>query len=343
MDYCLADMLGEDARSSQTNIIAIYKENETLLADPLQFKLPDKPHKGNKQIDAELSRAGTPYNTTSIPRLRLLPNEIVELVLCSLDFKDARNLIVALRDGEADITLSRPFWQSRFFAGGEAAFARFIRPSSYTWKEWFVQLESEIKSGPSKTGLQNRQRIWKLGVQLGDMVRVVNNPYRSLHGGEGPRFIPIEARCSVSCVALEYDTQGCRELIQVYANLGHRPHGPHGPRVISALPTYTMVASRRLISGLTFTFSDGRSVRAGYVVNNSTTYTDTDTEYCPEFLWLVFSSLGLEAISLGAYSQSYLQQCSSSDGGNIAVSRWPLHRIRALSLGLDVCPCMLLL
>jgi hypothetical protein len=54
LNYCLADMLGEDTRSSQTNSIAIYEENEALLADPLQFELPDKSHKGNEQIDAEL-------------------------------------------------------------------------------------------------------------------------------------------------------------------------------------------------------------------------------------------------------------------------------------------------
>jgi len=199
----LADILGEDTRSSQTNSITIYKENEALLADPLQFELPDKPHKGNEQIDTELRKAGTPQHTTGSLRLRLLPNEILESVLCSLDFEDTWNLIVAtvLRNGKADITLSRPFWLSRFFGGGEAAFARSVRPSSYTWKEWFVQLKLEIKSGPNRTGLQNRQRIWKLGVQLGDMVRTINDSHRSLHG-EKTRSIPIEARCFVSCVAL---------------------------------------------------------------------------------------------------------------------------------------------
>jgi len=118
-------------------------------------------------------------------------------------------------------------------------------------------------------------------------------------------------------------------------HLGHRP--PES-RVISASPTYTMVASRRLISGLTFTFNDGRSVKVGYI-NESDADVDTNAECCPEFLWLLFSSLGLEAISLGTHSQSYIRQCSSSRGGDVAVSRWPLHRISAFSLVLDVYHC----
>lgn len=69
----MTDILGEDTRSSQTNSVAIYKENEALLVDPLQFELPDKPHKGNEQIDAELRKAGTPQHTTGSLRLGLLP------------------------------------------------------------------------------------------------------------------------------------------------------------------------------------------------------------------------------------------------------------------------------
>ena len=332
MDYYFSDMLGEDTQSPGVDTIAVNKSNAALLADPIVFKFRDVRNKSNQQITTEFKTLCTPHHTHG-SRLLSLPCEILESVVCCLDFQDARNLVVAsiLPSGEDGITLPRVYWQSRFFGSGETAFARSIRPSSYTWKDWFFQLRLEMESGPNKNGLRNRQRIWKLGVQLGTMAHTVNDSHRTLCG-EITRSELIEAPCSMSGVALQRDAHGCQELKQVCVHLNERTSVS---RVCSVEPTHVIVANRRLISGLTFTFNDGRSMDAGYVISRGNAYANLGSS--PEYLWLVFSTLGLEAISLREYPQHYINQRFSSDKHDFAVTRWPVHCISAFYLGLDVC------
>ena len=328
-DYSMADMLDEDVRSPEADIIAVNKSNTALLADPLGFKLHHELHESNQQLLTGLETPRASNHTINCSRLLSLPYEILDSIFCSIDFHDIQNLVLA--SGDYDLTLSRAFWRSRFFGAGETAFARSICPSDRTWKNWYFQVRKEMESGPNKTSLQNRQRIWKLGIQLGTMVHAVNDPRRTLYG-EVSKATPIETRGSVSCVALQSDARGCQELKRVYVHLGERSCAS---RVCSVSTSHVIVSGIRLISGITFTLNDGQSINAGYVTNGRSACATLESP--PEFLWLVFSTLGLEAISLGEYPQQFINQCTPSRGHDLAVTRWPLDCISAISLGLDVC------
>lgn len=65
-------------------------------------------------------------------------------------------------------------------------------------------------------------------------------------------------------VVLTYDSEGYRELTQRYAFLGGTSSES---QLYAVIPSYVLVSNRKLVSGLTFAFSDGHSIDIGYVVD----------------------------------------------------------------------------
>ena len=316
--YYLADMLDEDKRQcSKADIIAIHKDNEVLLADPL-LKLNSQP----ESYPPGVQELKTQYSNERL-RFQLLSAEILDSILCILDFQDAWNVILATDDGS--VTLSSSFWRSRFFGSGEAAFARSMCDSSCCLEKWFFRLKSEMENGVHKTNLQNRQRIWKLGVELCTIVRTINEPGRALHGNI-IGSLPVQTQGAVSSLAQTYGIEGCEELKRIHVHFGNRT-------VRTILPTYITVSNRRLVSGLTFIFIDDSSIDAGYVVSGRS-YQDNTLP--PEFLWLAISPFGLEAISLDAYPRHFVCESPFGCRSDIGVTRWPLKGLRDIFLGLDV-------
>jgi len=114
--------------------------------------------------------------------------------------------------------------------------------------------------------------------------------------------------------------------MQRYAYWGERPAGSE---LCAVTPSYVFVSNRRLVSGLIFTFSDGKSVDIGYIVGRQSGH--LNPAISPKFLWLVSSSLGIETVALDVYPHSLLDRSSG-----VAISKWRLENLRGISLGLDV-------
>lgn len=328
MDYEMANLPGEDACGQKLGpgSIAANKCNNAFLADPLLFRRLENHHKCRQYaVDRRKMPQSVPH-MAGCSRLRTLPPEIFDTVLCYLSFSDIQNLELAIDEG--NLTLSKMFWHSRFLGSGEAAFARSICPPRCTWEAWFFQLTWDMASGPNKSNLLNRQRIWKLGAQLSAIVHVVQDPDRALCGEV---IRPSDTGCSVSCAGLQMDSHGCQELKQVYVNFGEKISAS---RICGVVASYFSLSHLRLISGLTFTLNNGQCIDTGYVINGCRA--GTAPESTPQFMWLIFSPLGLEWISLGEYPLSYISHRTSRCEYDLAITRWPLDCITAISLGLDV-------
>ncbi|CAD6443495.1 cc809fd8-7ac7-4113-8ffe-9b05e6c1daf7 [Sclerotinia trifoliorum] len=55
----------------------------------------------------------------------------------------------------------------------------------------------------------------------------------------------------------------------------------------------------------------------------------------PTCLWLVYSQLGFEAITVDTYPQEYLDSITPSHRTKIAIARWPLKNLKSVHLGFD--------
>lgn len=320
-----------DVQCLETDLIAANKVNEVILADPLHLDLRNQSHGPIVILEPKALYCHRPHLSSDTSRLLLLPPEVLELVLCNLDFHDARRLLQASawlcqQFGQDGRNLSSLFWSSRFSRLGEAGFARSICPSTYTWREWFFKLEFEMSKGPSgvKMSLQNRKRIWKLGVELIAILRSVNNPARAPHG-DSAESLPVQIRCSTSCLALSSDAEGCQELKQIRVSF-------RGSRIRTLTPTYIYVSNRRLVSGLTLTTDDYRSIDLGYVDGHCGPMNPSSQ---PEFLWIVSSAFGFEEISLKC-PEHILPNQPTPGGHSRGVVRWPIKSLRSLYIGLDV-------
>lgn len=338
-DYYFKDILGYNGGDNEVDIIDRNKTREEILGDPWYFDLKGiSVPKHRQKLRLTISHRSQSNATRS--RLISLPPEILESIICYLDFHDAQQLLstsAPFYRQYRDLPCS--FWRCMFSGQGETAFAKSLLGPSETLKDWFFIIKSGLKRGPNMASLQNRKRIWKLGVDLITLMRSINEPGRALYGNATlPPLPPDQVRGYVaSCLALENDSKGCRELKQVYVPFGSRSSGS----LLSTMsPTYIPVSGRRLISGLTFTFQDGRSIDVGYVSRNSSHDQKVTSKLFPNLLWLVLSRQGLGALSLDTYPQHDISQ--SAFGHDIGVCRWPLDRLSGIFLGLDVSFIMLL-
>ncbi|ESZ99101.1 hypothetical protein SBOR_0511 [Sclerotinia borealis F-4128] len=265
------------------------------------------------------------------PDIHCLPTEILESILCSLDFSDTRNLLQASatifrRYGGNLRNLPTLFWESRFWAQNEMGFARSIRPSTYSWKGWFLKIESELRKGPNRINLRNRKRTCKLVVGLTDLICAVQEPNRVLHGNSIVQQDQISPGYVASCLAQRYYSEGCRELTRRSVCLGNIS------RLCAITPSYVLFSNRRLISGLSFEFNDGGCIDVGYIVDIPEKRVVSTVS--PSFLWLVFSELGFEAVAVDTYPQDYLDSLTPSHRTKIAIARWPLEDLKGVYLGL---------
>lgn len=360
---------GEDAFGRwQEDLIATNKGNTAILSDPTSFKTHADATQNCRPISSELLssdpspriRTGIPvgliaHNAVDFPSL---PAETFQFIVCNLSCEDAQNLLRASPSlyrmycgGE---NLPDVFWESRFWARGEAAFARTLRPviseqqnqvarggqdvapintstirsiPVYSWKDWFFKVKSELKEGPNKTNLRNRKRIWKVAGELLMLVSTIKNPDRVLHGDLMTSPSSQAGRHGMSCLASEHDPEGCRELKQMRVSFGDDIAGSQFQALI---PSFIIISDRRLISGLSFIFDDGRSVDAGYVVAG---HKDFATRHHSESIWVICSPAGFETITLGEYPQEIVDRHSES---RIAMARLPCQGLKGIVLGLNV-------
>lgn len=332
-NYYFEDILDEDRQACQEDIIASHEAIPATLADPSQFDFQKE--EVRKRLQKRYSSSPTPLLSTDKEarpdQLSLLPLEIFSSILCYLCFQDARHVIIASRAlcgrfGGSTSNLPSSFWESMFWTRGETSFARSLRPPECSWKDWFFTIKSEAKSGPNRMGLQNLKRIWKLGADLIAIVRTIEEPHRALYGSFTSFRDQVQGPVA-SCIALSPSIDGCRELTEIYVSFG----ASQGSRVRAIAPYHIVISNRRLISGLTFLFDNGRSVNAGYI---GRPVNQTDPILSPRSLWLVFSRLGFEAVKLDTYPRQFLH--SYEPACEFAVARWPSGYLKGIWLGLDV-------
>ncbi|KAM0311465.1 hypothetical protein ACHAO8_007169 [Botrytis cinerea] len=296
---------------------------------------PDDEHQAHCQSDLVVNRAGNSATSAeSLPldfqkdatfppysRLSSLPNELIHFIMCKLSFDDTLNLLHAYKLGIA--FLPSTFWESRFRVHNELGFARVICFPDYTWKEWFFGVNSEMSSDQGM-GLINRKRIWKLGIEMVDLMQIIQGPGRLLHG-DTIADVPSQWHGStVSCLALEKDQKGCKQVTQRSVNWGETNFES---RICTVTPSYVDILERQLVSGLTFTFRDSQCVNIGYIVGQRNHLIASTT---PKTLWLVASSLGIETIGTDIYPHQFLD-----DKDGLAVSKWSLEHLMGISVGLD--------
>ena len=352
--YYFEDMIDffshPESRELQDDILAVYKDIMTYLADPLHFELQKGSILEQRTMSSDqLMVKGAIFVSSHHPLSRSrhspsqvlsLPPEIFESILFNLDFDDVKHLlnssaIFYRRYGRDGINLPSLFWESRFWAQGEMSFMRASRPQMYSWKELYFKTKSELRGGPSSMNLRNRKRIWKLGVELSTLVRAVNEPSRVLAGTIVPLLPNHVSGPTASCLALKYDSEGCRELKQVYVSLKNINSGS---KSCALSQCYVLVSSMKFLSGVTFIFKDGNYVDVGYVKGEDRDCTSAQlSTVSPKFLWVVFSPSGFVAMTFDTCSQEFLDTCVSSHGNKIAVARWSWDRIQGLYVGLDVC------
>ncbi|EMR85594.1 hypothetical protein BcDW1_5834 [Botrytis cinerea BcDW1] len=173
-------------------------------------------------------------------------------------------------------------------------------------------------------GLINRKRIWQLGIEMVDLMQIIQGPGRLLHG-DTIADVPSQWRGStVSCLALEKDQKGCKQVTQRSVNWGETNFES---RICTVTPSYVDILERQLVSGLTFTFRDSQCVNIGYIVGQRNHLIASTT---PKTLWLVASSLGIETIGTDIYPHQFLD-----DKDGLAVSKWSLEHLMGISVGLD--------
>lgn len=304
------------------DIVATFREDRTILVDPLEFALFQ--HNFEERLSLPwLPISSEDSTSTRICRGRILtlPSELVESIMFQLDFCDVHNLLQAT---SGCIVLSPAFWTSRFWPCGEAGFAKSIRPPTYSWKDWFFSIQLQLGQGLHKSALRNRKRIWRLGLDLVNLVRVLEAPDRVRYGNIDTANLHQIRGPTASCVALKFGREGCKELDVVYVPLENGVH--------SLIPSYIVVSGRQVVCGLSFMCSNGESVDAGYV--SRTSRDDSISKDSSKLLWLVSSPLGFEFISLDVCPEKFLDTRPFSD--TVAIARWKLENLKGIHLGLDV-------
>ncbi len=287
--YYLDDIL--DLRSNNEDLVAAYEDNPAILADPLYFhyKISDLfCHKFELQS----------LRSASCCRLLSLPIEILHIIMFKLPVRDNMKLrLTCSQLNEEFHHLPLLFWESRFRVSGEMGFARSICDQQLgSWQDWYFRIQSEMKASPNRMNLRNRKRIWRLAVDMVNLIETAKEPDRVLNGALTPRIPAQRPYSTVSCLALEQDIGGCRELMQRFAYWGERLLEHH---IHDVIPSYVFVSNRRLVSGLTFTFGGGPSVDIGYTVGRHSDQMNSVAS--PKLLWLVSSLLGIEMVTLDVY------------------------------------------
>jgi hypothetical protein len=368
--YYLEDILDFDLKKEgrnygfQPEIVAANKDNLAILTDPSAFDFRDE-RKGvwNRMYEPlPKSNSETPNHPRGeMASLHSLPPEILDLVLYRLEFNDVQNLLHSIpalyRRYKGDCrNLSSSFFESRFWVHSEFAFARSIRPSSDSWTDWFFRVRSGLRMGSHRQALRNRRRIWKICLELTNLIHSLMQPNRTIHGDIVPpsrfyappsrwgsgvlwgEFVPLSLpqtppSHSASCIVQTgRDREGCRETLSRYVSLAEHSEG----QVTSVTPSYIHPVNRRLISGLTFGFDDGSCARIGYVIEEDNKHIPLPMNSSKE-VWLVASQAGFEAITTDAFPQSFLDALTSSHRRRVAVARWSLQDLVWVYLGLDVC------
>lgn len=260
-------------------------------------------------------------------RLLSLPPEVIHCIMYDLSSIDVANLLQAL---EQDLSYLPPkYWESKFRVHDEAGFARSICPPTYSWENWFFIIQFELSLGLFQKNLQNRKRIWRLGVDLVNLVRIIEEPGRVLSGDIDTGILTQRPCPTVTCLALKDDREGCRILTRRSVYWGNAER-----RLSDVTPSYVCVSNRQLVSGLTFSFYSGPSVSIGYIKGKIGHQISASSS---QFLWIVASPLGIETIALNIYPHSILHNSSG-----VAVSKWRLDYLIGVSVGLDVRICLIL-
>lgn len=334
-NYHFEDMLDANSLSEQKclgkDIISENKTRLAILADPSQFHLLEdeiwniRPRSCSTLLS--VSNNGKPFLGS---RIELLPPEILQSVMSRLDFRAARNLLLAsktlYRQYEGDpYKLPNLFWESRFWTNGEFGFARSICPGSYSWKDWFLKINLEQNKGANQMNLRNRKRIWKLVVDLMNLARTIKDPGRLLLGH--PAGSPPFRGSTMSCLAQKTSAEGCRELIRRTVCLRN------GSQIRAVIPSYILFLDKRLVSGITFAYTNGEVENVGYVLSGKAPI--VNSKVSAKYLWLVSSPLGFVSITINELP-SQLVEASLSHASNLAIARWPLEHLREASVGLDV-------
>jgi hypothetical protein len=278
-----------------------------------------------------------PNSHVRVTGLLSLPTEILGSIIYSLDYVDVQHLLRASSNlykmyGGDGRKLPSLFWRSRFWVHGEMAFARSIRPSSYSYEDWFFTITSEMKNSLNSLKLRNRKRIWKIGLDLISIIRTIKDSDRVLHGDVVTLPTSLMGSPTASCLAMKYDSGSFRELKQVFVPFDNWSSGTW---LSNVTPSHILVSNRRLISGLTFTFSNGTFIDIGYVMNRCRD--DSETRPNPNFLWLVCSQFGFEAIDTDGLAERYLHCSVSSRPDQLAVAKWQLRDPKGICVGPDVC------
>lgn len=354
--------------NSKLDPLVINRESLCLLWDPLHVNLKDTPSASNSQsgggcqarsqpelVNLNGNKSTSPADSsfpnfqkgTAFPfcsRFSSLPNEIVDSIMYELSFSDTLHFLQAY---EHDFrSLPATFWESRFRVYGEFGFARTLCPPNYSWKEWTLRVNSILRPPSFQESFANRRRIWRIGVNLINMIQVIKEPRRVLHGDPvidypcQPGFrcelycrnvsyateVPCQRPCAaMSCLALKDDIEGCKVLtqrsiswVETYGEL----------QICDVTPSYVSVSGRRLLSGLTFKYSNSPSEGIGYIVGKND---DLVAPASPKVLWLVASSLGVETVALEIYPHSFVDGRS-----DVAVSKWSLKRLKGIFVAFDV-------
>jgi hypothetical protein len=367
--YYLEDILDFDLNKEvpkygfQPEIVAANKDNVAVLTDPITFDFRDE-REGvwNRKYEPlpQSNSSASNHPEGEIASLHSLPPEILDLVLYRLEFNDVQNMLHAspalYRRYKGDCrNLSSSFFESRFWVHSEFGFARVIRPSSDSWTDWFFRVRSELRRGSHMQALRNRRRIWKICLELNNLIHTLKEPNRTIYGDIVPpsrfyappnrlgngvlwgEFVPLSLpqrppSHSASCIVPNVlDREGCRETLSRYVSLDENS----GRQVTTITPSY-IHGNRRLISGLTFGFSDGSCTRIGHIAEEHNRHTPSPMTSSKE-VWLVVSQAGFEAITTDAFPQSFLDALTPDHRRTVAVARWSLQDLMWVYLGLDVC------
>ncbi|KAF8847836.1 hypothetical protein BDZ45DRAFT_811261 [Acephala macrosclerotiorum] len=263
-----------------------------------------------------------------------LPTEVLESVVSRLDYEDVQRLFKASSYlcrtyGFDGCGLPASFWKSRFCVHGDTAFARSIRPSSCSYKDWFFLVRSEMRNGPNSLKIRNRMRIWKIGTDIISMVCSIRDPRRVLHGQVlAPPSRPPSRILGPTATAMKQDDGNCRELKQAFVSFENL-----SPAVFlcTLTPSYVLISKQRVVSGFSMELSNGASIDLGYVTSQHTEHGSLKSR--AESVWLVCSQVGFEMITTVGRPQQNTQ--SSTCGKELATAKWPLKKLKGIHVGLD--------
>ncbi|KAH6719313.1 hypothetical protein BKA61DRAFT_597333 [Leptodontidium sp. MPI-SDFR-AT-0119] len=301
----------------------------SIFFDPLQMQPSCFPR--STDIDTLLIGQTSALEARGLPSL---PEEILVSIFCILDYADVLCLLASCKGlYRMNGRLPNSFWKSRFWIFNETAFASSIRPSYCSYKDWYFAITRALRKGPYRLNLLNRKRIWKIGLDLISTIRALSNPGRQLFGHN---IVPPASfqGPTANCMATKYAFGACRQLKQVHVSFENRRSGL---RLCDITPSYILISGRRLISGLTFRFSDGTIHDLGYVTkgNNEHTLQRATLTIASKYLWLVCSHFGLEATKTDSIGQTKLEYSTPTPENLIAITRWPTVDLTGVSISLD--------